>query len=392
MGEALPCARRLAFRGYHAGLGNYKMSMDVGIALAFLDRRQLVPYGFGTPWRSTYARVASETARCITSVFDLFEIPVSIDLAHLRETRRPAGFVCDWGPLYECVFHLFETEYIYRSKRFQRFRNGRPRIVTLDEVVRAARDVVVDTETLTTFAYFFFLDDSTARDLAAVMSRVRPLAPYRDLARSFASVMGHYNAVHVRRGDFVTKSYAPRAGHVSCEEIVRNLKAVFDPDQPLVLCTDADELGYFNPLFRSFPHTVVLEHELLETAEWRARFDELPFNDDHAFSVMVQHIASLADTFVGTLFSSFTAEIQRSRGFGGDPRFLYCYNDWPYHPSITFEGCEFKATRTGPYTWNRIRYPVDPRACSWLRDWPEAFREVRVDRDRPAMMMATMQM
>ena len=35
---------------------------------------------------------------------------------------------------------------------------------------------------------------------------------------------------------------------------------------------------------------------------WRARFDE--FDDDHAFSVLVQQDASLAETFVGTLFRS----------------------------------------------------------------------------------------
>jgi hypothetical protein len=110
---------------------------------------------------------------------------------------------------------------------------------------------------------------------------------------------------------------------------------------------------------------------------WRARFDEL--HDDHAFSVLVQQVASLAETFVGTLFSSFTSQIQRSRGAFGDPRCLYCYNDWSYHPRIAFERCEFMATRSGPYSWNRIQFPVDPRAYSWLRVWPEAFRDVQVD-------------
>jgi GDP-fucose protein O-fucosyltransferase len=370
--------RRLAYPGYDAGLNNHKMSMDIGIALAYLDRRQLVPYGFRPPWRVPQARVASESARQITSIFDLFEVPVFVDLSHLHEKSPPPGIVCNWGPLYEAVFHLNNTEYLLGDEHFQYFRNGRPRIVTLDNETRAAGDVIVDAQTLTTYEYFFYLDDQTARDLAAVMGGIRPKAPYRDLARSVAAAVGRFNAVHIRRGDFVTGSYTPRSRHVSCEEIARNLEEVFDRDVPLCLCTDASELSFFEPLFRTFPRTFLLERELLGTMEWRRRFDELPFNDDHGFSVLVQQIASLAETFVGTLSSSFTSEIQRSRGFRGDQRFLYCYNDWPQHPGIVFERCEFVATQGGPYTWNQIQYPVEPRACSWLRAWPEAFRNVQV--------------
>ena len=362
--------------------------MDIGIALAYLDRRQLVPYGFTPPWRVTRARVAPELARPITSLFDLFEVPVPVDLSHLHEKSPPPGIVCNWGPLYEAVFHLLKTEDLDRDERFQHFRNGRPRIVTLDNETRTACDVIVDAETLTTYEHFFYLDDRATRDLAAVMGRIRPRAPYRDLARSFARAVGKFNAVHVRRGDFVTGSYTPRSGHVSCQEIARNLEEVFDRDTPLCLCTDADELSFFEPLFRTFPRTFLLERELLNTTQWRRRFDELPFNDDHAFSVLVQQIASLAETFVGTLSSSFTSEIQRSRGFSGDQRLLYCYNDWPQYPGIVFERCEYVATQGGPYTWNQIQYPVEPRACSWLRVWPEAFQNVQVDDDSAPIEMA----
>jgi len=371
--------RRLGYRGYDAGLNNHKMSMDIGVALAYLDRRQLVPYAFTPPWRATRSRVSPEMARPIASIFDLYEVPVDLDLSHLHNPSPPPGVVCRWGPLYEAVFHLSEPESLQHDERFQCFRNGRPTILTLDKETRHAGDVVIDAATLTNYEYFFYLDDRAATDLAAVMGRIRPRVSYRDLARSFAGAAGRFNAVHIRRGDFVTGSYTPRSGNVSCEEIVRNLEEVFDRDIPLCLCTDADELSFFEPLFQAFPRTFLLEHELLHMPEWRRCFDELPFNDDHAFSLLVQQIASLAETFVGTLASSFTSEIQRSRGFAGDTRFLYCYNDWPHDSRIVFQRCEFAATQAGPYTWNRIQYPVEPRAYSWLRAWPEAFRNMHVD-------------
>src|SRR6185312_14831206 len=378
-GSSASQKRRLGYRGYDAGLSNHKMSMDIGVALAYLDRRQLVPYGFSAPWRATRSRVTPERARPIQSLFDLFDVPVPIDLSHLDDPSPPPGMMCRWGPLYEAVFHLSKTEDLQSDERFQSFRNGRPRIVTLDNETRRASDVVIDAETLTNYEHFFYLDDRATCDLAAVMGRIRPRAAYRDLARSFAEAVGRFNAVHIRRGDFVTGSYTPRSGSVSCEEIARNLGEVFDRDTPLCLCTDAEELSFFEPLFRTFPRTFLLERELLSTPDWRRRFDELPFNDDHAFSVLVQQVASLAETFVGTLLSSFTSEIQRSRGFSGDRRFLYCYNDWPQHPGIVFERCEFAATQTGPYTWNQIPYPVEARAYSWLRVWPEAFGNLHVD-------------
>jgi hypothetical protein len=39
---------------------------------------------------------------------------------------------------------------------------------------------------------------------------------------------------------------------------------------------------------------------------------------------------------------------------------------------VRFERCEFLPVDDGPYTWNRIRYPVPPDAYSWMREWPES--------------------
>jgi hypothetical protein len=83
-------------------------------------------------------------------------------------------------------------------------------------------------------------------------------------------------------------------------------------------------------------------------------------------------VASKAAVFAGTLFSTFTALIHRLRGFAGRrPNFLYCYNDF-LSPLVRYDRCEFLPVDNGPYSWNRIRYPVSPDAYSWLREWPEA--------------------
>src|SRR5262249_61495778 len=84
-------------------------------------------------------------------------------------------------------------------------------------------------------------------------------------------------------------------------------------------------------------------------------------------------VASKARVFAGTMFSTFTALIHRLRGFARqEPNFLYCYNDF-LSPFVRFERCEFLPVDDGPYSWNRVRYPVPPETCSWFREWPESY-------------------
>ena len=89
-------------------------------------------------------------------------------------------------------------------------------------------------------------------------------------------------------------------------------------------------------------------------------------------ALLTQLVASKARVFAGTLFSTFTALIHRLRGFASqESSFLYCYNDF-LSPLVRFDRCEFLPVDDGPYSWNRIRYPVSPDAYSWLREWPES--------------------
>ncbi len=95
-------------------------------------------------------------------------------------------------------------------------------------------------------------------------------------------------------------------------------------------------------------------------------------------ALLTQLVASKARVFAGTLFSTFTALIHRLRGFAGqDSGFLYCYNDF-LSPLVRFERCEFLPVDEGPFSWNRVRYPISPDAYSWFREWPESFDGGRI--------------
>src|SRR5262249_32312120 len=153
-----------------------------------------------------------------------------------------------------------------------------------------------------------------------------------------------------------------------------NLASRMDRNDPLVICTDdspGDEL--FGPIQKHFRHVIFLDRYLRESADTRQIMAQLPRDDDVVEILLTQLVASKAQVFAGTMFSTFTALIHRMRGFAGqEPNFLYCYNDF-LSPFVRFERCEFLPVDDGPYSWNRVRYPVPPETCSWFREWPESY-------------------
>jgi hypothetical protein len=210
--------------------------------------------------------------------------------------------------------------------------------------------------------------------LRSVLSRIRPRAAYRELAKRIAKSLAPFNAVHIRRGDFRSSRISPRAGRVPCSEVTKNLATRFSRSDRLVVCTDSSsEKNWFTPLLKHFRDVVFVDRVLLSDP-WKDEFRSLPFHDDSVLALLTQLIAEEAQSFVGTPFSTFTAVIQRARGLNGkQSKFLYCYSDWdPLY--VPFRRCEFLQVQDGPYSWNRIIYPIMPGVHSWFREWPESFQ------------------
>jgi len=139
----------------------------------------------------------------------------------------------------------------------------------------------------------------------------------------------------------------------------------------LVVCTDGcpEEDCFYSPLLDTFDHVLFLDGYLRTAPESSAQIGELPWRESSVLPLICQLVAASAEMFVGTLFSSFTALIQRARGFTGrDQRFLYCYADWD-QDLVRFDRCEYLELYDGSFSWNRIRYPVDAATHSWMREW-----------------------
>lgn len=366
--------RRLFFPGYYSGFSNNKMSLDIAIALAHLTGRTLAPYRFRMPRRYP---VDPESAgvREPAVVPDLFEIPVPWSDAYLFKTwlSVPTAIQCTWAPVYESVFAEAATD----DHRFRDFRNGRQHVYSFTPAEEDAEDLLVSTQALGLYSHFFWLDDQRRAEITNLMQRVRPKQPYRDLAARLVAQLGSFNAIHLRRADFVANELSrrkiTRAASISGQEIVANLASRMARDDPLVICTDGssrEEL--FGPIQDHFREVIFLDRYLRQDPDTRALVSRLPRYDEAVDALLAQLVASQAQVFAGTLFSTFTALIHRLRAFEKqESRFLFCYSDF-LSPLVHFQECEFLPVDDGPFSWNRFRYPVSPDAYSWLREWPEA--------------------
>jgi len=265
--------------------------------------------------------------------------------------------------------------------RFRQFRNGRWYVYTFSEQQDEAPDLHITTETLGHYSYFFYLDEERRRQVVDLMKRLRPKRPYLEAADRIVSSFGPFNAIHLRRDDFVSNELSKlkitRAASISGQEIVANLASRMRRDEPLVICTDGSSREeIFGPIQQYFRETIFLDRYLRESTSIREIISQLPRYDESVQALLTQLVASKARVFAGTLFSTFTALIHRMRGLdSGESNFLYCYNDF-LSPLVRFNRCEFLPVDGGPFSWNRIRYPISPDAYSWMREWPESSNSV----------------
>jgi hypothetical protein len=368
--------RRLFFPGYYSGFSNNKMSLDIAIVLAHLTGRVLVPYRFRLPRRSPVDLSLRGVLEPML-VPDLFDIPVPYSDEYLLKTwiSVPGALQCSWASVFDSVL-CFPATLPTDDRQFEHFRNGRRYVYTFGEQHDQAPDLHIDTQALGHYSHFFYLDDERRREVVALMKSLRPKAPYSAVADRIVTSLGTFNAIHVRRGDFLrnelTRMKITRTTAVSGQEIVANLAPRMCRDDPLVICTDGSpDEEIFGPIRAYFRETIFLDRYLQESASIRESISALPRQDESVTALLTQLVASKAQVFAGTLFSTFTALIHRARGFDWqESRYLYCHNDF-LPSSVRFDRGEFLPVDYGPYTWNRIRYPVSPDAYSWFREWPE---------------------
>jgi len=376
------------------------MSLECGVVLAHLTGRVLALDGNGSPaanlieGRLVGDRLGADAAPARARVTDLVEMPAEwIDVAERPDWSAGLAEPETWtsDPLYACLFYL-PPDLDTASPDLAAFANGRApeRFLTRDELHAAVPVLALPSPlNLAFYSYLLYLPPSERRGVHRLLARMRPRAPYRELAeRIVRRLGGEFNAVHVRLGDFretlgvTTRMRTP-------EHVLDALRPHFSPRHRLLICTDEPDLAeFFDPIRAAYRDSVLFDPFVLGDPELREAFLDLPFHDDMAMAYLTQLVAAESRDFVGSMTSTFTSMIQRLRGNRGrneDFKFLWCEIPDPgdalargahrFATGIPFEGSRLVEQREGPYSWNRLDLWVGPEYYAWFREWPEAFLE-----------------
>ena len=371
------------YRSGSAGLSNLIMSIELGVVLSSLTDRALVLKGNSTPVANVvqYDGIVRNTHP--SRITDLIDLGVPwVDADEINLAAFAPHELCN-EPAWDCVFH-FPGDLSIESDDFRSFARGRTTFITvgeeLEHVPALAFSGGAEEQTLSFYSYFFYLDHAAQLKAFDALRRVQPKPELKGLAARAARDLGQFNAVHIRRGDFkVTTGVTTRDR--TAEEAIEMLDGQFGRDERLVILTDEASDPFFDEIKAAYRDHVFLDHHILENYE--KEFSDLPARDSIALAYLSQLVAADSQNFVGSMSSTFTSLIQRSRGNAGkEEPFKFLWNELPapgdkLEPGrhaksdcIRLENGVMVEDWKGPYSWNRMDERLNP---GWMREWPESF-------------------
>jgi hypothetical protein len=369
----------LQYGVYRAGLSNQLMSLELGVGLAYLTNRVLVPRVAPIPCGRTLIRGTKAP-----HILDLFDVPNPVIMPGQRIPADGSDLVGrDFDGNLVTTAMFFPSDLDINSDDARAFADGRE-WRTFDDSLQMADVVRLHwRSTLGFYSYVFYVPQCRER-LFTVIRRVRPKEYYIAFAAAIqASIGSTFNAVHIRRTDF--RKEDPAWVHPSPGAILENMLAVLPRDELLLLCTDEPCRSWFRPIVAEYKNHLFLDDFILRNSG----VFQLPFCSNAVHALITMLVAAHADRFMGTLLSTFTSIIQRWRGQNGKAlSFEYVYN--PLGEYVTFQRGQLVETQSGPYSWNRLERHGLP--WSWAREWPESLSGVHrsVTREQEALTLRSL--
>jgi hypothetical protein len=215
-------------------------------------------------------------------------------------------------------------------------------------------------------SFFYFLDRAEKTELLESV-KILFSDDIESLAARISRELGMYNAIHLRLGDFLT-SYESDGFRIDRGLFKNYLTATFkDTNIPIAVATDGlNEKELFADVLEGFPYFFIDE---LIFDSFIEDFRALEFTDFNVLSILNQLICAAAETFVGTLRSTFTVIIHRLR------QERYRKKDFNFVPDariqrLLTEDYKIAADSHGFFDWNRYSIFTEHYAHpSWMREW-----------------------
>lgn len=213
---------------------------------------------------------------------------------------------------------------------------------------------------------FYFLPRKEKEALLASV-RVRFIPEIESLATEIISQLGLYNAAHIRLGDFLT-NYALDEYRVNADRFRDYVAAQFeDRSLPILVATDGlHEKQMFAEIFDGYK-TVFIDEFIFDN--YRERYEELPFTDFNALTILNQLICSASNLFIGTYRSTFTSLIHRLRQERCNRKDFFFFPD-DRVALLLGHDMKIHKDRSGFFDWNGYSvFTPDHATLAWRREW-----------------------
>jgi hypothetical protein len=282
------------------------MCFEVALMLALLSRRTLViPDGYRRLHEKEGDEFRPLHPRDFISFESLDNVMPSISAEVYRARRRyPRDRV-------KLRFQPGEAVFCYPSPprpddpahaRLHAFAAGRKLLLHLTSQQLTCETLEIEMPALEHFYTFYFVCNPHEARAQRRFVRDHVHFPLHliQLARAIAGSLGHYNAMHLRRGDFF--QCFPHLA-VPDSHILGRLLATLPRELPLYVATDEPGAPFLNVLRRYFRVCVATDFFAMRTmpAEYLACLEQL--------------MCAFAHSFIGTRLSTFSAYITRLRGY-----------------------------------------------------------------------------
>ena len=354
---------------FHAlgGMTNLLMELEIRVILAALSNRTLVSLNkypsAPQPEDHLYGRYRE------AALLDLYDIPVKhISMTKLYKRGFKELYFLPWQG--DCASEAYFKPYgmsTVSDHQEADFVDGRHFCWQFPDNEADVWVAYNQKRTFCNSAYFFLASGTTKKKIKNVVKQIQPKQIYLDLAGKISKDLQNYNAIHVRLGDFNQWWInSPTAG-----EIVDNITSVFEKDKLLLICTDNYlKEDFFKPIIDAYPKHLFIDQFIMK--EYKNELEALPHNDANVIALLSALVSGKSDFFAGSIYSTFTSAIHRRRLFD-NPKSPILFTSNPFDDSVKIENCEFKSSRSGTFSWNRLAFPnpESARANAWLREWPE---------------------
>jgi len=232
------------------------------------------------------------------------------------------------------------------AQRLQEFAAGRDTFIQFTPDIEACRTLNISSPLLEPFYSFFYFSDCghelECKRLIRDHVRFRPVIIKAGMR--IAGDLGHYCALHVRRGDFLAQF--PEQD-LTATQIVESMKRLRLQSCKLYIASDEADREFFASISQCY-QTYFIDH-FVGGLEPGLSVEEI--------ACIEQVVCAFANVFLGTRLSTFSSYITRLRGYYGVPNQAIHFTDGSAGSEIDDDGSPgfswVNWVRSGNPLWGR---------------------------------------